>query len=517
MNKILNKKYFITVVLLLTFCIPAIFPLLQSGFFVTDDGEWMIIRFSAFYQAFADGQFPVRFLHRLNFDFGYPVATFLYPGFMYAAVPLHILKIGFVETIKKIIGISLVGTTVFTYLWLSILFQKKLPSFIGALVSLYVPYHLYDLYTRGSVGELFAILWIPFILWMIEKKNFFFLSIGIFLLLISHNTIALLFLPLLFLYAILRKVFSFKQLLIYFSLGVLLSAFFIIPAIFELSLTRFSQTIISDPKNYFADVSLIGISTFIIFIIAGALFVFKKKSHDIHDSIIRLFLLVTFFAAFLSSSWSGFVWQFIPSSFIQFPFRILSFLIISVAFLTAFIVSEITSKVKRSIVIVGILLLLIISSFQYGYPPEFVFKGEGFYTTNEATTTVQDEYLPVWVKEKPIQRAEQKAEIIDGEAEIKNISYNNKEIKFDVNSKTNTTIGVNTIYWPGWKVFIDNKETTISNSNTRGIIEVAVPKGSHEVRAIFGETQLRLVADIISVLSFIVLIYITKFAKKKNK
>ncbi|MBI5019227.1 hypothetical protein HZB58_03065 [Candidatus Gottesmanbacteria bacterium] len=56
-----------------------LYPLMRPGFFVSDDGEWMIIRLSAFYQSLADGQFPVRYLGRLNNSYGYPVANFLYP------------------------------------------------------------------------------------------------------------------------------------------------------------------------------------------------------------------------------------------------------------------------------------------------------------------------------------------------------------------------------------------------------------------------------------------------------
>ena len=53
-----------------------LWPLFYRGFFVTDDGDWMIIRLSAFYQSLAEGQFPVRFLGRLYHNYGYPVANF---------------------------------------------------------------------------------------------------------------------------------------------------------------------------------------------------------------------------------------------------------------------------------------------------------------------------------------------------------------------------------------------------------------------------------------------------------
>src|SRR3989338_8065917 len=172
------RKNVPVIILLVLFSLPAIFALFHSGFFQSDDGEWMVIRFSAFYQAFVDGQFPVRFLHRLNFGYGYPVATFLYPGFMYIGIPIHLIGFGFVNTIKIVIGLSLVGSSIFTYLWLSKLFSKY-ASILGAIVYLYLPYHLYDVYVRGSVGEVFAFVWLPFVFSQIERKSTFWTSLGI--------------------------------------------------------------------------------------------------------------------------------------------------------------------------------------------------------------------------------------------------------------------------------------------------------------------------------------------------
>src|SRR5215469_8909848 len=179
----MKKNEFLIILLLIVFTLPSVLPLLHHGFFQTDDGEWMIIRLSAFYQTLHDGQFPVRFLQRLNFGYGYPVAEFLYPGSFYFATLLHVIRFGFVNSIKIIYGVSLIGSAVFTYYWLSRLFSKA-ASFVGALFALYVPYHLYDVYTRGSV-EVFALLWVPFVLWQMERKSIFWVSIGIGLLLIS--------------------------------------------------------------------------------------------------------------------------------------------------------------------------------------------------------------------------------------------------------------------------------------------------------------------------------------------
>lgn len=497
--------------LLLVLSLPAIVPLLQKGFFLTDDAEWMIIRFSAFYAALGDGQFPVRFVERLNFGYGYPVTTFLYPGFLYFAVPLQLLKIGFVTSIKIMIGVSLLGSTIFTYLWLSKFFSK-IASLIGALFSLYLPYHLFDVYTRGSVGEIFALLWIPFILWMIERKSIFFVSIGIFLLLIAHNSLALLFLPVLFLYAWFRQSLSTKEIIISFFLGFGLASFFIIPAVFELSLTQFSQTKISDPLAYFADLQLIGISSFFIWFSALFLFVTKKKSVK-NKKIIALFLFVSFISIVISSSVSSVLWQLTGASFVQFPFRILSYLIPALGFLCAFVVASTRGK-KQWIGIISIALIGVFSALPYTAPKEFFDKGDAYYTTNDSTTTVHDEYIPLWVKEKPVQRPENKVVVAKGEAIIDNVLSTNKTISFSTNAKESVTVQINTIYWPGWTALVDGKETQISYNNPQGVIQLFVPSGNHTVKIIFGETLMRMASNMLSLLALVILSSIQFFRFK---
>jgi|SRR5882724_2280760 len=512
-TKIFRKENSILICLFIIFLIPAVLPLVHKGFFLTDDGEWMIIRFSAFYQTLHDGELPVRFLHRLNFGYGYPAATFLYPGFMYFGTFLHLLKFGFVTTIKLILAISFIGTTCFIYLWLAKVFNKKSAAFMGALMSLYIPYHFYDVYTRGSVGEVFAILWVVFVLWMMEKKNFLFVSLGIFCLLVSHNTLAILFIPMLFIYGFLRKIFLIHKLLLCFLFGFLLSSFFTLPAVFELSLTKFAQTQISNPFSYFADIKLIGVASIVLFIVAFICTLIQKKIVKVQKSVIYFFLIVTFIGIFFSSSLSSFFWHIVPSSFIQFPFRLLSYLIISLAFLIAFIVSQITTKNKKVVIIIVFILLFIFSSLPFLKPKTFFDKGDSYYATNVATTTVQDEYMPNWVKEKPTQGANQKIEIIKGQATVQNLLYNNKRITFTLNVKNNSLIKIYTLYWPGWHAVIDGKEGTIIYNNPQGLIEFAVPSGIHLIKLQFGETPLRIVADSISLLSFVILIFLTKYRK----
>ena len=92
MKKKSGKVHYIVWILpLILISIFILFPLLKPGFIVSDDGDWMVIRLSAFFQSLREGQFPVRFLGRLNYNYGYPVANFMYPAFLYFGSLIHIL------------------------------------------------------------------------------------------------------------------------------------------------------------------------------------------------------------------------------------------------------------------------------------------------------------------------------------------------------------------------------------------------------------------------------------------
>ncbi|RJQ25322.1 hypothetical protein C4577_05975 [Candidatus Parcubacteria bacterium] len=516
-----NNKLLLSLILLICLSIPAIVWLFYPGFFQTDDGEWMIIRFSAFYEALKDGQFPIRFLGRLNHGYGYPVANFLYPGFMYLASPIHLIGINFIDTIKILFAMFMLSSSIFSFLWLRKIFNN-LPAFIGALFYLYAPYHLFDLYSRGSIGEVMALAVVPFILWMIERKNILFLTLGVSLLIISHNTLAMLFLPIIVLYIIFfhMKSLKFNSSLIYQYASILvlalgLSAFYWIPAVIELSYTNFSNTQVSSVKEYFVNFNLVSYSSVAVLLMSSIILLkdWDKVSKRSVRWITLFFIIISSLSIILSLEISLPVWNIIPSSFIQFPFRLLSYLILGISFLAAYVVSSLRGR-YRYLAVILLLVLLSLSSYKYIKPSNFLSNIDSFYSTNEATTTVKDEYMPVWVKTKPIERYKNKVEIIQGRGEINNLYYNNsKKVIFDYSSDTDSKVRINTIYYPGWKIYVDGVEGSIDYSNEKGLIETNVGKGNHKIELIFSETPIRIFADLLSIISVFAILIFAKYSK----
>ena len=72
---------------------------------------------------------------------------------------------------------------------------------------------------------------------------------------------------------------------------------------------------------------------------------------------------------------------------------------------------------------------------------------------------------------------------------------------------------------PGWKVWVDGKEAPIEyqDLNWRGVITYPVPVGEHKVVVKFTRTKVRLIADLISLISFIGLVSYVVFKKDVKK
>ena len=500
-----NNFLFLIITIILT--APVLYGIFHPGFFISDDGNWMVIRFSAFFENLRNGQFPVRFLSRLNGGYGYPVADFLYPLFMYLATPLHILKFSFLDSIKIIFALSFVLSSVFSFLWLRKLFGN-LASLVGSLTYTLFPYHLWDMYKRGSVGEVLALSIVPLILWAIEIENLALIGVGYALLILAHNSLALFFIPILLIYQFLsgskKSIKSLKGI----ELGLILSCFFWLPALYDKQFTIFDSVKVSDYSSYFVkDFNLFGLIT-VVSVLGSLMFLREKNRRFIFFFLISLISI--FFSLYLSKG----VWQFLPFiNLIQFPFRILSVLTLAVSFLISYQVEKIQYGFDKYLAFCAVVIIFI-SALPFVFPANYQDYPDSFYSTNQDSTTVKNEYMPKWVKNLP-QSFSSKVINLDGEENIIIIGNNPNKISLQGNFTSTRNLQVNTVYFPGWQVFVDGKMTKI-DYNSNGLIRFSVPSGNHQIRIEFGETTLRLTADSVSAIGFIILVLLLTKSFKKN-
>ena len=500
----------------------ALWPFAKYGYFESHDGEWMVIRFTAFHQALVSGQFPVRYVERLNNNYGYPVLNFLYPLPFYLAEFPKIIGFGFVNSIKIVFVVSSIASTFAMFWALAQIFSKNAAT-AGALIYLFVPYRFVDLYVRGSLGENLAFTFVPIIagcIFNLAKGHIIYapiLSLAVGLLTISHNVMALLFLPFFFILSTIVNIRSFKVTIISFATGILTATFFVLPALYDLKFVRLSQIKISEITSHLVDFTKllipswgygpnpnsasglspqIGIVTTII-ILATTITVFKSKSKNIA---VNYFLLVFFLIVFANTKLSAVLWQNLPAAdIIQFPWRMLAIVVFIAAFLTAYLIESAKSKMLLASLVIA---AAVASTLTYIRPAVAVDKGDDYYATNEDTTNVRDEYLPLWARDKPTGRAAQKIELAGvGQIVWQRTSHLKYEAKIE--SPADTTVQINTIYFPDFEAKIDGKSTPISYNNSFGLINLKLPSGSHEVIINYTRSPVHAASEIISLVALL--------------
>lgn len=490
----MNKFIYFVILSLAT--LPLLWNLLKPGFYTSHDGEWMVIRLTAFHQALREGQFPVRWLPRLNHGYGYPVTNFLYPLPFYLAEPFYVVTGNPATAVQIVMGLSVVSMALGMFAFLSSLtanhqspitgFQFSVfsfPSFVGALVYVYSPYVAYNLYQRGSLGELVALGSVPWVFWAIRTRWWPVASLLFAALITAHNVVALLFFSLVLSYIIFRTRPDFSveksavtpeprshalrlrgrrpraeasvlwgRPLFITLLSLSLSAFFWIPALYELRFVRASTIAISD---------------------------FQNEYLSLDDALKRTGFLSTvanlgFPLYFLTDASSGF-WKTFPIlQVIQFPWRLLSVFSFTGAVVTAMLLSRMGN---RKAVVVGLGVIVLFVSFQssrYFYQPLTInHQPSSYYSTNDDTTTVRAEYTPIWVKDLPKERPSEPA----------------------------------THYYPGWRAFVDGKEAVIAHPNTtNGILKTADFIDPSRVRFLWSETPLRAISNLISLVCLFALL-----------
>jgi len=545
------RKKTIILIFLFILILPAAWSLFRPGFFPSDDGEWMVIRLTDFHRSFVSGQIPVRWAARLNHSYGYPVFNFLYPLSLYWGEFFHLIGFSFVWSIKLVFIFSFFLSGFLMYLFGCKLWGKW-GGLISAVFYVYAPYRFLDIYVRGSLGEAVAFIFPPLIflsLFFLSKKtSFFWLVIGGFslaALIMSHNIMAMLFMPLILIYAGLLAWTTKKKKMVliyffgFFLLGLGLSCFFWLPALYDKKFIVLDQIKVANYWEHFPSLkqlivpswgygpSVVGIHDnpsyqiglfHLLAVVFSFIFLFKSQDKEKKLQVL-FFALVFLIAFFLMLSVSQSFWRIVPLLWwTQFPWRLLALTTFSSSILAGVSGCLVKSNLRNwPVALLSVLVIAV--NFRYARPESFVVRPEEFYTSNEATTTVKDEYMPVWVKEKPKSRPGQKVEVISGKGKIENLNYNSKKISFAVFAEEEIKLQINTIYFPGWYLKVDNQPLAkFEINNPKGVIDFVIPPGSHQVSACFGETEARTVADLISLGSLIIAGgLLTKGWRRKNE
>lgn len=526
------RNYFIIV----SFALLALLPLFHQGLIPTHDGEYHVVRFAQFYEVLSEGMLYPRWAPDFNNGYGIPLFNYQYPLPNYISSLLHIFGISFIDSFKLNLIFATVISALFMYLW-SKSYWGTLGGAVASIFYTFAPYRFVDIYVRGSVGEVWALAFAPAVLWCLHsysttKNRKFIIFCGIFitLLIYSHNILALLFFAFISIYMFYllfvchEKKTLIKGFMVIILLGFGLSAPFFLPALFEaryvtglqvFDITKnfpevyellfpswgsgFSDSISSNPLSY-----QIGVMNLIVIAFVSVQLIHNFIRKRKNESII-IFILFTFFiSVFLMLPYSALVWKFAPLlSYFQFPWRILSLVILLISFLAGSLFKKSTKKsVLLSIIFIT---FLVFSTINYTKPAYYLMRSDFYYLTRsnfiDGTNSPGNAFNTIWLNSIPPKRP--LVSVVKGDTAVRILINKSTSKSFEFDSNNDSTVLFSAAYFPGWKAKLNGKSFNLLNNN--GIIMINIPKGKNRVDLIFSDTPIRTLALVVFLLSLLIL------------
>ncbi len=158
------RKPILAPVIVLLLALPALWPLLRPGFFVSDDGLFHVYRIAALADAWSHGVLYPRLFPEFGFGYGQAVLNYYAPLTYYPGALLASAGFSPVTAAEVTIALGFLLAALAAYGFARSLFGP-VGGVLAAVAYTYFPYHLADAYLRGAIPEHFAFVWLPLILW----------------------------------------------------------------------------------------------------------------------------------------------------------------------------------------------------------------------------------------------------------------------------------------------------------------------------------------------------------------
>ncbi len=550
--------------IILALSLPAILPLLGPDyFFNAHDAPNTIFFLTEFDAALRDGVWYPGWATDQALGYGYPTFVLIPPLAYYAAEIFHLLGAGKVVAVKWVWVLATLGSGLAMYAYARHVMGRR-RGLLAAIVYVYVPYHLADIYVRAALAEYSAFVWMPLALLAFHRlaerptaRRLGLAALAYGALWLTHNPTGLLFTPLLaayILYHLLAERAVWRQRFVRAAaalgaglLGLGIAAALILPNLFERAYINQEQWVRDGydialhfvrPAQFLSSIwgyapgtpGVEGVMSFqlgavpLILATVGTIAALARPA--------RLRGLVLFFAAaslallFFISPLSAPLWELLPiAALVQFPWRLLALTAVTLSVLSGFAVPSAglaTQRARRKgaggLVLV-LALVPILASFPYTQPqytpvPE---SAQGPLLSIEFELEYTDmRGMTAWTQEMPKTSplvdqylAGKEDHLVTARAlapgtNIEMIRAAGASDELWVRSEDGTALQFYTYYFPGWRVFIDGQKLpndALRPETVHGLLTVDVPPGEHHVRLRWGDTPLRLTGKTLTLLS----------------
>jgi len=501
---------------------------------------------------------PPRIAPNFSFNLGYPVFNHYAPFSYWITSIFNLIGFNIVDSLKLSFLLALIISCLFCFLFLKEFFDFN-QSLLGAVLYATSPWMAVEIFIRGNLAELWFMALLPIIFWIIYKNSysdkpllFVLSSIIISFGLTVHNALSVLLIPTIFLYILLLP--KIRKNIISFIFAFLISAYFLIPGVLELSLTYASTRV--NPHDYPNQLlcawqlwttpywgyggSTPGCADGMSFMLGkpqiligftgliGIIYYFVKnkfkKSINKKALIFMAILAITsiFMTTYYSFNISSILYPYI--GWIQFPWRLLSFSLFGLSFLAAGLI--IPKKLKKF----GFLLILLAIFISF-YNSKFFIKDminrqrfeKNFLSKSyieQAVAYKISEYLPKtasyqeWLEYEPKKDSSERIdltlidskfihELDDGKTTI--IENDNFLKIAQTNSKK---ILLNIHYYPYWKIIINDQSYIPNQFDFLGRPIIKLTKDSI-INLTYQQTKTEKLGNLITIMSLLIIAIIS--------
>jgi len=508
--------------------------------------------------------FP-RWFRDINFGFGGPVLHYYSPLTYYIWLAIHLLTPSFSTTFMLGFVVAMVVAVFGMYEWAAEQFESPMAGLTASAAYGLAPYLYFSLFDRVSHPEVWAMAFAP---WLFRAafrlvraptlRAGMVLSVSCAIVVLSHNLSALLMTPVLILYCLIMlwvlpsspdrsRLKTLVGLGLSLGHALALTAFFLIPFALESSYVQLERARMFDYHNSFLTLKDVfawpmpfdpnHVVNFYpkslawpqlamaAFAVGSVLFYGRRKL----DAMARAIILVGFTFAglvLLNFPMTLPLWEAFPlSNLLQFVWRLLGPGTLLLAWLAgAAVVRLPTLKLQRLFV-----PIFIASFFFFSLTWTYYGSGQPFPARptiidlarfeqdapQYAGTTNSQEFLPIWVKERPASDSlyqrylenempsrlgplPSSVTLLAEKTEIK-VS----ELTYD--STEPFLANFNIFYFPGWTATLDGRSIQFHPADPSGTIVVRLPAGRHTLRLALLPTGPQIVGAMVSTLALILL------------
>lgn len=510
---------------------------------LAQDIVFHIFQADQFSSSLQSGILYPRWISDANNGYGSPTFIFYAPMSYYFASLLNFLVPSLITSMIIAIWSSFFLSGLTMFIALRSMFGSQ-SSLLSAVLYQIFPYHLINLYMRGTFAELFAFIWFPLILMFVHKIFYTNdnkaaragLSLSYAGLILTHLVSGFIFsfvagAYLLYNFLALKYKKSFLMAISSLLLGLGLSSFYLIPVIFERTLVQIEYIV-----NYFAgdykrnflftpDKFQPELLNFYLVLHAGVvivsvlfLLVAFKNRPTIHKQW-HFFIFLFLTAFFLTTPLSRPIWDMTPGfENLQFPWRWVPVMELSLCFLICSVFSFKDGIAFKKDRLIRLIAYSIISIFILSFVIVFRSKPLPEKFMNKIADPLQFqsimdpviEYAPIWatrLDEVLAEKEMDRVSIISGKAMSQIIEWKPEERTISLKASEPSLLRISTFYFPGWEAKIDGKQTEIDIETNSGAMLINIPKGSHILELRFADTPIRRYSVIVSALSLLIIVF----------